>query len=415
MKTTHTHIGIFTILLLVIGGCLLFYPIGYLYATYENLYGEWLQFSAFVGIVICSFLIVKSRGLVEAWFWALLGLAAFYTAMEEISWGQQLLGWESPEYFQRENLQGETNLHNMLTGPYSTLIKDVLTWVLAAAIFSYGVVYPLLLRYRFGIAEFVRRLGITAPPLSLMPMFALAAVCEMSFFHFNEAELAEMFVALALLLLGIQTYGEIRGVKDGRRAHNSVIVFTIALASAIIFTQISLHSSMSSKRVANRIEAGVKKFAGRYARLEAWDHSIDLYQRHLAYAPSSRSRIRRLANAYASAGLPDEQRKILNEGLKLDLDLLAEEPWRASVHRSLYLTYKELGSAEKAAKHLDEAYAINAKRLQEHPDSAAAAYSMARTLDLMGRRISAVNQYKRAFDLKPGSSTYRRAYRDAID
>ncbi|NNF15419.1 MAG: tetratricopeptide repeat protein [Gammaproteobacteria bacterium] len=415
MKTTPVLLGIFALLLVVISGCLLFYPMGYLYATYENLYGEWLQFSAFTGIVIVSVLIVKHQGSIRAWFWVLLGLAAFYTAMEEISWGQQVLGWKSPEFFQRENLQGETNLHNMLTGPYSTLLKDVLTWVLAAGIFVYGVIYPVLLHYRVGIARFGQRLGVAAPPLCLTPMFAMAAVSELGFFNFNEAELAELFVALALLFFAVLTYGKLHSRSEERVARNCVVVFVVAIASSIMLTQISIHSSTSSKRVANRIEAGVKKFAGRYARVGAWNHSINLYERHLAYAPDSRSRIRRLANAYASAGRPDDQQSALNTALQLDLALLEKDPWRASVHRSLYRTYTALGAVDNAAGHLEEALTINQRRLRDHPKSAAAAYSMARTLDLLGRRIDAIKQYKRAFDLKPDSSTYRRAYREATE
>ena len=32
---------------------------------------------------------------------------------EEISWGQHLLKWETPEFFKIYNIQNETNLHNM--------------------------------------------------------------------------------------------------------------------------------------------------------------------------------------------------------------------------------------------------------------------------------------------------------------
>jgi hypothetical protein len=40
-------------------------------------------------------------------------LACIYFAGEEISWGQHLLGWGTPEYIAGLNDQGETNLHNM--------------------------------------------------------------------------------------------------------------------------------------------------------------------------------------------------------------------------------------------------------------------------------------------------------------
>ncbi|MCZ6803466.1 MAG: hypothetical protein O7D86_05920 [Proteobacteria bacterium] len=40
-------------------------------------------------------------------------MACIYFAGEEISWGQQLLGWETPKWIEEINDQHETNLHNM--------------------------------------------------------------------------------------------------------------------------------------------------------------------------------------------------------------------------------------------------------------------------------------------------------------
>jgi hypothetical protein len=45
--------------------------------------------------------------------WWLLGCVLLFGAMEEISWGQRIFGWESPEWFQLHNAQAETNLHNL--------------------------------------------------------------------------------------------------------------------------------------------------------------------------------------------------------------------------------------------------------------------------------------------------------------
>ncbi len=46
-------------------------------------------------------------------YWILLiTIACFYIAGEEISWGQQLFGWGTPEWVKEVNDQHETNLHN---------------------------------------------------------------------------------------------------------------------------------------------------------------------------------------------------------------------------------------------------------------------------------------------------------------
>ena len=417
MTSCRTLLSIFATLLIIISACLLFYPMGYLYATYENLYGEWLQFSAFVGITVFSFLIVKNKLQAKLWFWYVLGVAAFYVAGEEISWGQQFFGWTSSAYFQANNLQGETNLHNMFTGPYKTLLKEILTYGLAFGIVAYGVLFPLCLRNKWLVAIKLEAWGIPAQPLCLSPIFALAALFELAVFNFNETEVAEMLIALVMCFFAAIIYFNTRaGVASGEGAINKKLstVMVVLLVAAFSFTQLSLHSSTSKDRVANRIEAGVKKFAGRYARVGAWDHAIDLYERHLSYSPESRSRLRRLAEAYESAGYMDEYQVTIQKALALDLARLEEDRWRASLHRSLYKTYRVLGDYESADMHIGRALAINRDRLAETPNSASAAYSFALTLELVGKKREAIEQFRRAVELNPDRRKYRSAYRDAI-
>ncbi|MCZ7674723.1 MAG: hypothetical protein M5U35_00845 [Roseovarius sp.] len=47
---------------------------------------------------------------------AVYAIVFFFGAGEEMSWGQRIFGWESGEYFQQHNFQGETNLHNLVVG-----------------------------------------------------------------------------------------------------------------------------------------------------------------------------------------------------------------------------------------------------------------------------------------------------------
>ena len=43
----------------------------------------------------------------------LLGLFCFFFAMEEISWGQRIFGWGTPDWMGNINSQNETNIHNI--------------------------------------------------------------------------------------------------------------------------------------------------------------------------------------------------------------------------------------------------------------------------------------------------------------
>jgi hypothetical protein len=69
----------------------------------------------------------------------LLGLAVifFFAAGEEISWGQHLFDWRTPESFAEHNVQGETTLHNLeQAGGMSNLVFN-LFWL------TFGLLIPL--------------------------------------------------------------------------------------------------------------------------------------------------------------------------------------------------------------------------------------------------------------------------------
>ena len=93
-------------------------------------------------------------------------LAAFYIAGEEISWGQTVFGWESPELMERINGQQETNIHNTSTwfNEKPRLMFEL--WVLFA-----GIVLPLR-RLRRGSEPSARGKWFW-PTLACLP----AAVC----------------------------------------------------------------------------------------------------------------------------------------------------------------------------------------------------------------------------------------------
>jgi len=47
------------------------------------------------------------------YFYLVMAVAFFLGAMEEISWGQRLVGWGTPEAFSEINFQDETTIHNV--------------------------------------------------------------------------------------------------------------------------------------------------------------------------------------------------------------------------------------------------------------------------------------------------------------
>jgi len=71
----------------------------------------------------------------------IFGLGCIYFLGEEISWGQHLGGWETPDAWKEVNDQNETNLHNT-----SGWLDQIPRTVLTIGIICGGFIFPLLQR-----------------------------------------------------------------------------------------------------------------------------------------------------------------------------------------------------------------------------------------------------------------------------
>ena len=414
---------ILTILVLIIGAYALMafrYPLAYIWATYEDLVGEWAQTYSFLAAAVLSLIVATHRSRYR-WFFALLTVACSYVFLEEISWGQRIFGFDTPEFLKSRNLQGEANVHNLFTGPHKTLLKDLISIAVSIALVAYGLLYPLLRKLGWRVALWFDRIGAAAPPLILWPFFTLAAYFELKPLSFNEAEIAELLIAFALATTALHyLFATRRGLpaddRDWERSHSlvlgqQIIVLAVAVLGVASATTVGFYSVPSNKeRVDRRIENGIEKFAGRYERYNRCDIAIDLYNMLLQKEPERVYILRKSAACYRDMGEQALFEQTVAEAIRIDLEKYDEEPWRASVNQSLVRSYRLAGDDERAAAHLDQALQIGMTRITNHPDSASAAYSYARTLQLADRHEEALEQFTRAYDIDRTSSRYRRAY-----
>jgi tetratricopeptide (TPR) repeat protein len=414
---------ILTIFALIIGAYALMafkYPVAYIWATYEDLVGEWAQTFAFLAAAILS-VAVATRRTRYRWFFALLAVACSYVFLEEISWGQRIFGFDTPAFLKSRNLQGEANVHNLFTGPHKTLLKDLISIAVSLALVGYGLLYPVWQKLGWRIALWGDRIGVAAPPLILWPFFTLAAYFELKPLSFNEAEIAELLIAFALATTALHYLFAARRelAADGRdwdRGHSlvfgqQVITLAVVILGVAGATTVSFYSVPANKtRVDNRIENGIEKFAGRYERYDRCDISLDLYRMLLNKEPDRVYILRKTAACHRELGQEELFEETVTKAINVDLDRYDEEPWRASVNQSLVRSYRLAGNEERAQAHLEEALQIGVARITEHPDSASAAYSYGRTLQLANRPEEAFEQFSRAYDMDRTSSRYRRAY-----
>jgi len=116
-------------------------------------------------------------------FVSMLGLAAvvlIFGAGEEISWGQRILGIETPEFFQAHNLQNETNLHNLVVAGVG-VNKLVFGKLLAIGLVCYLIPLGLLYRRSHWCRTTFNRFAIPVPRLyHAVAILAVVAIVETS-------------------------------------------------------------------------------------------------------------------------------------------------------------------------------------------------------------------------------------------
>ena len=182
----------------------------YYYSLLEDESAEWVTalFLVAAGLVAATAGVRRRRdGDRRAWFLLLFALASIVGGLEEISWGQRVVGVESPEFFLEHSDQQEINVHNVLQSASGVKTKHAT----AIALFMYGVGLPLLCR-RPAVAGLCRRWGIVVPPATLVPSWILATVLMIDWPTGEEEELGEMLYSICLFLLAVGQW------LDARRA-----------------------------------------------------------------------------------------------------------------------------------------------------------------------------------------------------
>jgi hypothetical protein len=388
----------------------LYNPKLYVLGTYEDLYGEWLQAYSFLAASLFSLLIVLNRQAEQSFrlFFILLFVAGLYVFLEEISWGQRLIGFESPEFFKKHNYQKEANLHNLLTGPVSVWTKDFLEYFIATGLICYGLIFPLLVHWRIGFGNFLVRMQMAPPPLSLAPAFVAAAVLEVEPYSFNEAEVAELLVALSMAIVAF-IYWQKSSIKVFRPIGLFLMVIIIAVASYGT-TERLLSSDKQRAKIEKRLKNGYERYAKRYARQNYPPGITAVLLAFNELEPNNTVILRKIAKNYLRIGDTEKSQQYLNLALNEGLKRFKDDPLNVATNVSLAKTYRQLSRPVETKLYGKQAYAISKKMLQRHPKDAYWAYWMAKSCEQINRQKKALYYYRRASKLAPGHSRYRRAY-----
>jgi hypothetical protein len=178
---------------------------------------EWAQF-----VIIFAASIVFAVAAARAYrlgrpglaiIYMIVALGSFVTAGEEISWGQRVFGWATPEVLEPINHQGESNIHNISIVQHAFNVGELVAGL-------YGLIIPIA-----WLSSSVRRgLGrwldpILVPPICLVALFFLPFAYRTArylLFPFpgqrivELGEIPEFAFYLAVLLMGVVTVRVVR-------------------------------------------------------------------------------------------------------------------------------------------------------------------------------------------------------------
>jgi hypothetical protein len=166
---------------------------------------QFTAYSFFLASVIAFWVVWKRGFTLRSSFLVLMGAFFFVAAGEEISWGQRIFEWDSPEVMLKYNVQGETNIHNMFG-----YLADHL---FIAGAFVFGGLLPLVCARWPALLRLLSRLGVPVGSVGLAVGVVFASLIHDwtigrlggPWIGFRSAEMREALIGLSFLLLMIET------------------------------------------------------------------------------------------------------------------------------------------------------------------------------------------------------------------
>jgi len=202
----------------------LYYQIPVLYVSLitDDQFGEWATFAAYglssLLLSACFFRYERTRA--RMWF-GLRALIAFLIAMEEISWGQRILGLETPELLLSYNFQGEIGFQNI-----RAISPDSLTYfVVAAAVFLYAML-PIAYKELAVVRRIIDWTGVPIANLTLIPILVGTSYFLVVSDLVKSDELGEYFLSLSILFLAA---GWLSETWEGRPSAPILSLFVLSI------------------------------------------------------------------------------------------------------------------------------------------------------------------------------------------
>ena len=239
-------------------------PLYYL-SVQEDEYLEWATFWGFAAAAGIYFVhaihqLRISRQL--PWFVFGLALFCFLVAMEEISWGQRLLGYRAPNFFLEQNYQQEFNFHNVVDKSNRKLVLQMI-------LLGYGVILSALSLWPTGKRVFERLRIVVPPPMLIVSFLAMFVVYYRYPWRF-AGEWVELTMACGFAYAAL--FERMSAAAQGTRSATTAVLIVFAAIwalAALTVTSIRYAHAVDPERVGTarlEIDALTKDFGSGQVR-----------------------------------------------------------------------------------------------------------------------------------------------------
>lgn len=138
----------------------------------DHFFEWWTAVSLFLACGICFYLYIKSKNI----FHLLLCLLFLFGAGDEISWGQRIIGFKTPEVMEEINVQKEFSFHNIEifnTADFKHHHKKgfarllEVNFLFRLFMMGYGIVLPFFVYHLKLIRKLTEWVKLPVPPISI--------------------------------------------------------------------------------------------------------------------------------------------------------------------------------------------------------------------------------------------------------
>ena len=370
-------------------------PVAYVYSITED---YWIEHATFVAFMLAGGFFLWAavtnpgyRRLGPLGF----ALAAFFVGMEEVSWGQRIVGIPTPELLEAYNYQGELTLHNIWF-PRHVVVGSVVV--------LFGVAVPPLARRWAALGSLLQRLAVPLPRPHLRPVFvvagALLAYAAYSPSYLKIDEVGEFALGVAVLLLGLELAMKAgTGRPPGARA--TLASGAGALTAVVVTTGILVHVAPYPDSLRWRLNDFA---AQRFPDAEMYDQA-DILFRYMEENPELQASSTHVEHARLLLGIGHQERarRALRRALEAQEARLALYPAALPdvrrVQAEAHLLLEQPAQAEEA---LQEALAADRAALERTDDEAERAeihWSLALSAELYGDEDAALHHATTACQL----------------